>query len=110
MNTQPESLANTHKNRLYREQLITTDDLQELKLELLNEIKQLLKEQSGASTRKWLKSYEVRELLKISTGTLQNLRLNGTLPYTKIGGVIYYDAAEIQLMLKNGNKAQASFR
>jgi hypothetical protein len=29
-------------------------------------------------------------MLGISPGTLQNLRINGTLPYTKVGGVIYY--------------------
>lgn len=36
------------------------------------------------------------DLLQVSPGTLQNLRINGTLPYTKVGGIIYYDAEEIQ--------------
>jgi hypothetical protein len=40
------------------------------------------------------------ELLSISPGTLQNLRINGTIPYTKIGGVLYYDADEINSVLK----------
>jgi hypothetical protein len=38
----------------------------------------------------WLKSSEVRKLLKISSGTLQNLRINGTLNFYKIGGILYY--------------------
>jgi predicted DNA-binding transcriptional regulator AlpA len=81
--------------------IITTDDLVEFKQELFTEIKRLLKEQSGNSTKKWLKSPEIRKLLGISPGTLQNLRLNGTLPYTKIGGVIYYDSEDIQQMLQS---------
>ncbi|MBO6533302.1 MAG: DNA-binding protein, partial [Muricauda sp.] len=36
----------------------------------------------------------------ISPGTLQNLRINGTLPYTKIGGVLYYEYHEIMGVLE----------
>jgi hypothetical protein len=79
--------------------IITTDDLRDFKLELLDDIKQLLNNQSGQITKKWLKSPEVRKLLGISPGTLQNLRINGTLPYTKIGGILYYDYQEIQEIL-----------
>jgi hypothetical protein len=75
--------------------IITTEDLREFKMELLDGIKKLLNNQSGQETKKWLKSPEVRELLGISPGTLQNLRINGTLPYTKVGGVLYYDYQEI---------------
>jgi len=82
--------------------IVTTEDLMEFKLELLDDIKQLLQNQNGQPVKKWLKSPEVRELLGISPGTLQNLRINGTLPYTKIGGVLYYDYQEIiQVLEKN---------
>ncbi|MBN4058082.1 helix-turn-helix domain-containing protein [Olleya sp. AH-315-K02] len=80
--------------------IITTEDLHEFKLELLDDIKQLLNNQSGQITKKWLKSPEVRDLLGISPGTLQNLRINGTLPYTKVGGVLYYDYQEIMQVLE----------
>lgn len=76
--------------------IITTDDLREFKLELLDDIKKLLSKQGSGNIRKYLKSSEVMDLLQVSPGTLQNLRINGTLPYTKVGGIIYYDAAEIQ--------------
>jgi hypothetical protein len=75
--------------------IITTEDLREFKMELLDDIKKLLNNQSGQVAKKWLKSPEVRELLGISPGTLQNLRINRTLPYTKVGGVLYYDYQEI---------------
>jgi predicted DNA-binding transcriptional regulator AlpA len=81
--------------------IITTEDLREFKMELLDEIKQLFNNQNGQHTKKWLKSPEVRELLGISSGTLQNLRINGTLPYTKVGGVLYYDYQEIIQVLEN---------
>jgi predicted site-specific integrase-resolvase len=59
----------------------------------------MLREHHGQPAKKWLKSYEVRELLNISPGTLQNLRINGTLPYTKIGGVMFYDYEDIKKIL-----------
>jgi hypothetical protein len=87
-------------------EIITIDDLREFKIGLLEEIKRLIKEHNGQPSRKWLKSYEVRKILSISPGTLQNLRINGTLPYTKIGGVIYYDYADIQEMLQSRKHTQ----
>ncbi|WP_428743305.1 helix-turn-helix domain-containing protein [Tenacibaculum sp.] len=80
--------------------IITMEDLQEFKGELLDDIKELLNNQSGHPTKRWLKSPEVRELLDISPGTLQNLRINGTLPYTKVGGVLYYDYEEIMSVME----------
>ena len=76
--------------------IITTDDLREFKMELLDDIKNLLAKQASGKVKKYLKSSEVMDLLQVSPGTLQNLRVNGTLPYTKVGGIIYYDAEEIQ--------------
>ncbi|WP_319481281.1 helix-turn-helix domain-containing protein [uncultured Draconibacterium sp.] len=89
-------------------EIVTTDDLREFKIELLKEFKQLLAVHHGQPTKKWLKSFEVRKLLGISPGTLQNLRVNGTLAYTKIGGVIFYDSEEIQKMMLD-NKVRNKF-
>lgn len=79
---------------------ITTDDLREFRMELLDDIKELLSNQSSTISKRWLKSPEVRKLLGISPGTLQNLRINGTLPYTKVGGVLYYDYEEIMTVME----------
>ncbi|MEM6813795.1 MAG: helix-turn-helix domain-containing protein [Bacteroidota bacterium] len=81
--------------------IITSEDLRDFKEELLVEFKQLLTEANGNPNKKYLRSREVRKLLKISPGTLQNLRVNGHLPYTKIGGVIYYDAEDLKKMLED---------
>jgi hypothetical protein len=79
--------------------IITTDDLRDFKLELLDDIKNLLNKQTKGVLKKYLKSSEVMGLLQISPGTLQNLRINGTLPYTKVGGIIFYDSEEIQKVM-----------
>ncbi len=80
--------------------IITTQDLNEFKIELLEDIKDLLNKQSDIAQKKWIKSNEVKKLLGISPGTLQNLRINGTLPYTRIGGVLYYNYQEIMEVLE----------
>ena len=85
--------------------IITTDDLREFKMELLDDIKQLLTRQASGKLKKYLKSSEVMDLLQVSPGTVQNLRINGTLPYTKVGGIIYYDAEEIQNVMTS-NRVQ----
>jgi len=80
-------------------QIITTEDLKEFKMELLEEIRAIVSEQKAATSKKWLKSFEVRKLLSISPGTLQTLRINGTLPYTRIGGTNYYNLTDIEKLL-----------
>jgi len=85
-------------------QIITTDDLREFKIELLDEIRVLISEQKNPVIKKWMKSVEVRKLLNISPGTLQTLRINGTLPYTKIGGTNYYNVSDIDTLLSQNLK------
>ena len=58
---------------------VTKDDLNEFRLVLLTDLTRLLKRADPAQP--WLKSYEVRNLLKISAGTLHRLRSKGILPY-----------------------------
>lgn len=94
-----------NNNRMYREQIITREDLNEFRSILLNDLKEII-HSKPQQTKQWLKSKEVRKLLNISPGTLQNLRINGTLTYTKVGGIMYYDNSDIEKLL-NGNKVNA---
>lgn len=83
-------------------ELITREDLRRLE-DLLKEIKQII--QPGQSQpKKWLKSSEVRKMLNISPGTLQNLRINGTLRFTKIGSIIYYKLEDINKILEENGQ------
>lgn len=79
-------------------EFITKSDLSEFKKELLAEIKTFLSS-SEQPVKPWLKSNEVRKILGCSHGTLQNLRINGTLSPTKIGGTWYYSNAQVLSLL-----------
>ena len=83
--------------------IITTEDLREFKKELLEDIKKLLDVKSTSASKQWLKSSEVRKLLGISSGTLQNYRINGSLSYTKIGGTLFYSNDDIEKLLSKNN-------
>jgi len=91
-----------------RDQLITNGDLFDFKSQMLFEIKTMFRDFTGQPTKKWLKSKEVRKLLNISPGTLQSLRSRKVIPYTKIGGIIYHDAADIQKVLETHKTRQNS--
>ncbi|BBE20415.1 hypothetical protein AQPE_4607 [Aquipluma nitroreducens] len=91
-------------------EIITTNDLREFKTELLTEFRKMLKEHHGQPSKKWLKSYEVKKMLGISPGTLQNMRINGTIPFTKMGGILFYDSEDIRKILEdNKNVPRFSF-
>lgn len=93
------------KSAIMPASVITPDDLQTFKKELLEDIKKLVSQRNDISDRKWLKSHEVRKLLALSPGTLQHLRIKGILPFTKIGGIIYYNYDDIKKMLE-GSKTR----
>jgi hypothetical protein len=85
-------------------QIITIEDLNEFRSLLLNDLKEFIQPESQ-QIKQWLKSNEVRKLLNISPGTLQNLRINGTLTYTKIGGIMYYSYSDIEKVLNGNSKS-----
>lgn len=102
----------SHLKKLFpdNENSVLLKHQQVTRLDLLNAISLLVSEMNTHKKeephKKWLKSKEVIKLLKISPGTLQNLRINGTLTYTKIGGTLYYDNSDIEKLLNN-NKTNA---
>ena len=86
-------------------EIITKQDLAQFKTELLDDIKEIINSgERSSAPRKWLKSYEVKKMLGISPGTLQNLRINGTLSYTKIGGLIFYSYDDIVKLMEGKRK------
>lgn len=95
-------------------QIITTDDLREFKVDLLEEIKSILNSASvitNPETKRYLKSYEVMKLLGISASSLQNMRNSRLLTYTRIQGTIYYDWNDIvKLMDQNKRPAKSHMK
>ncbi len=75
---------------------------------IFQEIDSLRKELQDDKTKKnkklsetWLDNQDVMEILKTSPRTLQNFRDNGVLPFSKIGGKIYYKASDVEQLLKD---------
>ena len=95
---------------MFRDQLLTLHDLMDFKEQLLNEIKELLSQQKTAQAPKiekqWLKAFEIKKLLRLSSGKLQYLRDNGVIPFKKLGNVTYYDLEKIQELMDNENFKQ----
>jgi len=85
--------------------ILTKQDLEEFRIKLLEDIKTMIGGQTEQPA-KWLKSYQVKNLLKISPNTLQKLRLDGTLKPTKIGGIHYYNYNEIMNVLNGDTKVK----
>ena len=85
-------------------EIVTKDDLQTFRLQLLEDIQRLLR--PTETPKKWLRSREVRKLLQISAGTLQNLRINDTLHPVRLPNsrLWYYDADEVARILQQTTK------
>ena len=81
--------------------IVTSEDLKQFKEELLTEFKDLLIKYEKITIDKWIKSNKVMDKLEISPGTLQNFRINETIPFSKLGGIIYYDEEKINEILEN---------
>lgn len=84
-------------------ELITREDLHQFRKELVQELREVIGQPQ--QVKQWLKSSEVRKLLNISAGTLQNLRIKGIIPFRKIGGTLYYRYEELLKALDNGRIA-----
>lgn len=79
--------------------IATTEDIQSMKRELVEEMRGLINTGQTGSPKRWLKTEEVMRLLELSASTLQTLRRNGTLPFSRIGAIIFYDREDIDNIL-----------
>ena len=80
------------QEELLKRKLISLDDLSDKEIENLSE---------RAFLEDWIDGQEVMQKLKISPRTLQTLRSNGTIPYTRIGHKLYYLKQAIERILRN---------
>lgn len=110
----PTILPRTQKSNHMATNIITSEDLEQFKWEFLELIKEHIDKRLGkitpaAEERQWLKSHQVQRMLGISPGTLQTLRINGTIPYTKIGGIIFYDKKNIQQIMEDNMRNRREY-
>jgi len=83
-------------------EFITKEDLEQFKQELFAELRRpTFKPPTDKDKQKpFIKSYEVRQLLGISPGTLLQLRKNGQIKFSRIGGLMYYKYEDIEAMME----------
>jgi len=77
--------------------LLTPEDLSLMKGELIAEITSLLSK--GHYQKPILTNEEVQHLLGVSSGTIRSYRIQGILPYSKIGQVLYYQYEDIKNLI-----------
>ncbi|PZR26806.1 MAG: DNA-binding protein, partial [Azospira oryzae] len=63
----------------------------------------ILKDYNENVNQHWLRSSEVRKILHVSPGTLQNMRTNGSLRFSKVGGIVYYKYDDVVKMLESNS-------
>lgn len=88
-------------------ELTTKQDLINLEERIVNKMTTLLKQKPQVEN--WLKSADVRKILGISPGSLQTLRVNGIIPFSKLNGTLYYKLEDITDAL-NKYKSEGSVK
>lgn len=83
--------------------LITKQDLEELKADMVSQIEQVLGQCScrGGNKPEYIKGSELKQMFNISENTLVSWRAQGGLPYSKVGGVCYYLLSDIYSFMEN---------
>lgn len=104
-----------HSNQLI---LINPEEFQELVRDLKSLKDSLIESVGNTSIPPLLRNSDVKKILKISDSTLAGLRQNGTIPFSKIGGTIYYLKKDLEEMIEenysnewnqNSNKLEKNY-
>ncbi|WP_421976349.1 helix-turn-helix domain-containing protein [Roseivirga seohaensis] len=74
-----------------------SQDLQQIKFQL----QQFQKSRLERFTEVWIDGQDVMQTLHISKRTLQSLRDEGTLPFSRINGKFYYKLSDIEQLLES---------
>src|SRR5690554_4541353 len=74
-----------------------SQDLQQIKFQL----QQFQKSRLERFTEAWIDGQDVMQTLHISKRTLQSLRDEGTLPFSRINGKFYYKLSDIEQLLES---------
>lgn len=84
-------------NEVIKALLNLSSEVKEIKAHL----NQLNKTRLEKFNESWIDGQDVMQVLHISKRTLQSLRDNSTLPYSRINGKFYYKLSDIESMLES---------
>jgi len=73
---------------------------------LRKDVGDIVKKAHNPLQENWLDNQDACRILKVGTRTLQNYRDNGTLPYSNLGGKVFYKASDIEAVLDSNYKVK----
>jgi hypothetical protein len=80
--------------------LVTKQDLLEVKKELIEEIKKMILPRNNET--QFYKSKDVKQMLHCSDSTLQYYRQTGIIQAKKVGGIYFYSKSSIENLFNTG--------
>jgi len=80
--------------------VISKEDFEKMKDSFLKEITNVILTGRADPPKSWIRTSEVRKILKVSSSTVQNLRNSGLLPFSKIKGSIYYKISDVEKLFE----------
>jgi len=86
-------------------ELVTKQDLQAFRTQLVGDIRVLLQSQGASKTNDSLEGYktkDVRKILGCSVNKLVSLRIARKIRWKKIGGTVYYNQEDVRRLLEEG--------
>lgn len=86
---------------------ITREDLRQFGMQLVGTIQKILEGNANSpkdKEREWLKARQVRKMLDISAGSLQNLRITGKIRFKKVLGSYYYNNEDLRNLFVDKQK------
>jgi len=86
-------------------ELVTKEDLQVLRVQLINDIKAILAAQNKGAVTAAVEGYktkDVRKILGCSVNKLVSLRVARKVRWKKVGGTVYYNREDVRRLVDEG--------
>lgn len=93
------------KTRYVEVEIVTREDLENFRIQLLSEIRKTLTELLPSRDRpalEGLKTQQVRKILGCSYNTLVALRISRKIRTKKVGGTLYYNREDVRKLVEEG--------
>lgn len=85
-------------------EIVTREDLEMFRVQLLSDIKNIIREQQPLAAEKpeGYKTSDVRKILGCCVNKLVSLRVTSKLRTKKIGGTLYYNKEDVKRLIEEG--------
>lgn len=80
-------------------ELVTKQDLTFLEERIVTKLSSVLQKDSKPQ-KNLIRTKELKQMTGLSDSGLQNLRVNGVLPYYKVQGALFYDLEEVMAVFE----------